>query len=249
MDFQIIKGILFLGILLSPQVKSDDYFVCRSIESALVLGGSGEVNSNTRSPARGKAGPKGSKGAHGPPGLPGALGPAGVSGPKGETGHSGQKGESGNDCNMDRLLALEEKVNLLEQRIACLSLRFTISPSALTWEGGRDYCRSIGGELATTGINTLAKRAKIGESLNLGSGVYWIGARDTGDGNDWVWVDGSTVEDKDIHWYTKRNYPEPNDDSRGVGDCAEISRSRSWLSNDRTCAFTTLAICQIDTKC
>jgi len=191
----------------------------------------------------GVPGPAGSVGTRGPAGEIGPVGEKGVPGPIGEKGVPGPKGEKGvpgESCDMQRVVALEERIKLLERRHACGEYR--VSPTTMTWENGRKYCKDIGGHLATLGLNSLEKRADVAERLYLGDGVYWIGAKDTGRGNEWVWLDGSTVEENDIVW----NPSEPNDDSRGVGDCGEIRRGVGWLANDRPCTYMATALCQMN---
>ncbi|XP_021354593.1 macrophage mannose receptor 1-like isoform X2 [Mizuhopecten yessoensis] len=105
----------------------------------------------------------------------------------------------------------------------------------MTWTESRDYCRGLGGDLAS--IHREAQNVYIGTLLRLKTGSFWIGLNDRDTEAGYVWTDGRGTD------YSNWNPNEPND-YNGNEDCTQIfAGSLGW--NDNNCFITSNWICEI----
>ncbi|XP_036377634.1 macrophage mannose receptor 1-like [Megalops cyprinoides] len=122
----------------------------------------------------------------------------------------------------------------LGDRNMCYKIYKKNSNNKKTWFEARDFCRAIGGDLAS-----------IHSDSDLGGGFMmssvdnaWIGLNALDPNAGFVWTDGSSTS------YENWGYGEPNN-YNDVELCAEVSfyYGRPW--NDRHCEFYNNWICQI----
>uniref|UniRef100_A0A8B9SG96 C-type lectin domain-containing protein n=1 Tax=Anas platyrhynchos TaxID=8839 RepID=A0A8B9SG96_ANAPL len=108
-----------------------------------------------------------------------------------------------------------------------------------TWLESQQFCRSIGGDLAS--INGKEEQYVIWRSI-ANNGYYhqhfWMGLYYLNPDDGFVWSDGSPVR------YENWGFGEPNN-YQGIELCAEISGDSSMLWNDRHCDYLYGWICQI----
>jgi len=76
----------------------------------------------------------------------------------------------------------------------------------LRWDEANDYCSdNFGGSLVMTGVDTNQGRVDLCSKVNCDTNA-WIGLRDIGNKNDWVYVDGTPVpSDFEYAWYYTYN--------------------------------------------
>ncbi|XP_014457049.1 macrophage mannose receptor 1 isoform X1 [Alligator mississippiensis] len=108
-----------------------------------------------------------------------------------------------------------------------------------TWFESRDFCRAIGGDLAT--VNGKEEQYAIWRSI-ANSGLYhqnfWIGLFYLNPDDGFSWSDGFPVR------YENWAFGEPNN-YQGVELCVELTGDSSMLWNDRHCDYLHAWICQI----
>ncbi|NXS54327.1 MRC1 protein, partial [Brachypteracias leptosomus] len=108
-----------------------------------------------------------------------------------------------------------------------------------TWFESQEFCRAIGGDLAS--INGKEEQYVIWRSI-ANNGYYhqhfWMGLYYLNPDDGFVWSDGSPVR------YENWGFGEPNN-YQGVELCAEINGDSSMLWNDRHCDYLYGWICQI----
>ncbi|CAM4522259.1 unnamed protein product [Caretta caretta] len=108
-----------------------------------------------------------------------------------------------------------------------------------TWLESQDFCRAVGGDLAT--INGKEEQYVIWRSV-VKNGYYhqkfWIGLYYLNPDDGFAWSDGSPMI------YTNWAYGEPNN-YQGMELCAELSGDSSMLWNDRHCDYVYDWICEI----
>ncbi|XP_060569254.1 macrophage mannose receptor 1-like [Ruditapes philippinarum] len=109
-----------------------------------------------------------------------------------------------------------------------------------TWAGGRSYCQSMGADLMK--VDTFDKKTWLEQQLidpanNL---AYWTGLNDQQNEGNYVWADGSSVNQTYIKWNQ-----EPND-YKGFEDCAVIYTTGQY--NDISCSYHAAAICELDNQ-
>jgi len=176
-------------------------------------------------------------------------------------------GQSGRDIPPDHFLTLADDIkaeldgmglmtSFLEEegssskKCGTDPYRYIVSPDHLNWQQAKTYCINLGGNLAFHEMRgSLKRRREILNSLSVGE--VWIGANDIEEEGAWKWMDGKTVQRKDMHW----NTGEPNNyfnqmNSRGSEDCAAISKGwRNWRANDKPCEVMTWCLCEIPNLC
>ena len=88
---------------------------------------------------------------------------------------------------------------------------------SLSWYNARDYCKQIGVgyDLVTIEDNEENQFLKNKIRTNFNGNEYWVGAKESNNGNDFVWVDGSDVT------YTDWKSGEPNE----VRNCSSFYHS------------------------
>ncbi|XP_009079448.1 PREDICTED: macrophage mannose receptor 1-like, partial [Acanthisitta chloris] len=108
-----------------------------------------------------------------------------------------------------------------------------------TWLGSQEFCRALGGDLAS--INGKEEQYVIWRSI-ANNGYYnqqfWMGLYYLNPDSGFVWSDGSPVR------YENWGYGEPNN-YQGIELCAEINGNSNMLWNDRHCDYLYGWICQI----
>jgi len=137
--------------------------------------------------------------------------------------------------------------------------RFEVTMRTGSWKDMRRYCKSRGGDLLHSGLETMeSRRELIYNMLGYGAIVnsFWIGIRRKR--GQWISVDGTTLGDEELNWNLRdtieyRKYPRLNlPDARGR--CTYINvdwfmrDSRNDLKTNRNnCDRSRAAICQF--KC
>ncbi|XP_064018396.1 macrophage mannose receptor 1 isoform X1 [Pogoniulus pusillus] len=108
-----------------------------------------------------------------------------------------------------------------------------------TWLESQEFCRAIGGDLAS--ITSKEDQYVIWRSI-ASNGLYrqhfWMGLYYLNPDDGFVWSDGSPVR------YENWGFGEPNN-YQGIELCAELSGDSSMLWNDRHCDYLYGWICQI----
>ncbi|OXB84688.1 UNVERIFIED_CONTAM: hypothetical protein H355_001165 [Colinus virginianus] len=124
-------------------------------------------------------------------------------------------------------------------RISFCFKPFSKGEQKKTWLESQEFCRSIGGDLAS--INGKEEQYVIWRSIAK-NGFYhqhfWMGLYYLNPDDGFVWSDGSPVR------YENWGFGEPNN-YQGIELCAEISGDSSMLWNDRHCDYLYGWICQI----
>jgi hypothetical protein len=115
---------------------------------------------------------------------------------------------------------------------------YKLSDRFLTWEEGKAYCESLGGQLAVNGMKDFPLRQKISRALGITSA--WIGLSDVDEEGIWKWLDGTSAE-RNVNWYNG----EPNG-GRGE-NCAHIwPASLNFRLNDAQCSWRgAAALCEL----
>ena len=197
--------------------------VCKPLQEAFNEGGCREGSGRTH--YRGKAGPKG------------------LSGEKGSKGEQGESPFPAN-FNVERFILLEKTVEELQNTLSCLTnmmkYNYKVSPTKLSWQAGRDYCLSIGRDLALHGIKDFSNRVRIAKQTGQPNSNFWVGFNDKEVDGQWIGVDGSVLPSSEIHW----DRGQPNN-SGGNEDCGDIRRSMGWKSNDFSCDRLQYALCEL----
>ncbi len=124
----------------------------------------------------------------------------------------------------------------------CHGVRYwTDGATGRSWQQARDYCRSLGGDLAS--IHSEEERVCASRALaSVGSAGLgaWIGLFEDQQEGSWRWSDGTTTN------FTPWLAGEPNNDSSGPNDCAHMWRDRAFAWNDIPCDRTdTSLLCRI----
>ncbi|XP_043920561.1 macrophage mannose receptor 1 isoform X2 [Protopterus annectens] len=121
----------------------------------------------------------------------------------------------------------------------CYKHFFGTRETKKTWYEARDYCRDIGGDLAS--IHTKDEEYAIDTGITFEgrySHLYWIGLNILDPTKGYVWTDDSPMD------YTNWNYGEPNN-HHGIELCVELRPSSRMFWNDRHCEYFNDWICQI----
>ncbi|CAH1789864.1 unnamed protein product [Owenia fusiformis] len=103
-----------------------------------------------------------------------------------------------------------------------------IESPVYTWEVARQKCISQGADLVI--VKTVDKRDFIVSVINdTNSKSWWIGATDRENEGQYIWVDGSTVQEKEFDFFPGLdlgdgvlNDKQPNPLSAGKQDCIEL---------------------------
>ena len=233
----------------------DDYMVCKPLKNLF-----SDFDTNDVAPhlLKGAVGPKGDKGDIGPTGSKGEPGEAGIPIPTESPGHGEvlqrlktleynfAKLQTSNlqllESN-NRLLESFKHLNLNVECIRNISTYYQLSSRTLTWIEGRNYCRSMGADLAVKGLQNKNLRALIVGQLGL-SGAAWIGMTDIEQEGHWKWLDGSTVSNSDAMWFGS----EPDND-RNNEDCGSIDCFYNCRSRDYPCEYAYVALCEFPNNC
>ena len=106
----------------------------------------------------------------------------------------------------------------------------------LNWFQAEDYCKALGGSLASIqskdGLNIIAT----GQFLSIKTNGYWIGLNNLDKTKGYQWTDNSPVT------FTNWNTGQP-DNFNGFEECAEVRSTQSW--NDINCYLNRGWICKI----
>ncbi|XP_060570032.1 collectin-10-like isoform X2 [Ruditapes philippinarum] len=116
---------------------------------------------------------------------------------------------------------------------------YLLDKNEKSWDDGKEYCKSIGGDLAVVNTNVSYDAVKNLTDLNDAT-VTWLGANDRENEGVWIWSDGKRVNDGFKKWHL------PNPDNAGAGrgeDCLSMLRRREW--NDAECHMLYWSICEI----
>ncbi len=105
-----------------------------------------------------------------------------------------------------------------------------------SWQDSRDYCVSLGGDLASI-HSELVQIALKDAAFDVLFEHWWIGLNDIDVEGEFVWSDGSSLD------YSSWNDGEPND-SNGE-DCAHISTWGDGGWNDIPCDHAYPQVCQL----
>lgn len=108
------------------------------------------------------------------------------------------------DAEEDAEEVAEEVVESVESAAVELGPRFTYFSEPMTWPDALDFCRGLGGDLAS--IHNAEERDEI-HALDDLSGGYWIGLNDLETEGEYVWTDGSPFDY--INW--RDNMPNQRD--------------------------------------
>lgn len=116
----------------------------------------------------------------------------------------------------------------------CGTARFWSDGTAgRTWQQARDFCRSVGGDLAS--IHDERERICANQVLAL-SGTppvgAWIGVFEDQREGAWRWSDGTPTDF--MPWLDG----EPNNDSHEASDCGHAWRDQAFQWNDIPCSRT-----------
>nr|CAB3231614.1 C-type lectin domain family 4 member F-like [Phallusia mammillata] len=109
------------------------------------------------------------------------------------------------------------------------------------WADAREYCQSIGGDLATWGMRNATVRNSIIENVLRPAppSSYWIGLSDLDQEGVWKYVDGVAVTSNNTDFSTGQP------DNRGSGqDCGWLYFNYNFQMDDGSCADNGLAICE-----
>lgn len=245
MNFKFSSILLFCVIFCEHQhrANAESYMVCKTVENVFQTETpNGYVSASIK---QGKAGPRG------PRGLSGRIGPQGQAGPVGPPGLTGPRGPPGIDGSSDDIRAELENIrsDIAELRAENFDLKkcikspytYSVTPTAMTWQGAQSYCKGQGGSLAVHGVKgRLSERQEIASSLS--STDLWIGANDIDTEGSWKWIDGTAVLPEAMHW----SPGEPNDHGTGE-DCALIHIAGSWRANDAPCSHSSYVhgLCEV----
>ncbi|KAM9827488.1 macrophage mannose receptor 1 [Neosynchiropus ocellatus] len=120
----------------------------------------------------------------------------------------------------------------LSRRSFCYKVYKKAKNYKRTWSEAQNFCRAIGGELAS-----VLRYQDLTDTSFRSSDKMWIGLRMKGPNEGFTWSDGSSFS------YSNWDYGEPNNHNE-VEHCVEISGyRRKW--NDRFCDTPNDWICQI----
>jgi hypothetical protein len=110
-----------------------------------------------------------------------------------------------------------------------------------SWSTGRDYCFSMGGDLAYNGMESWSLRDAIRDASGLDqTWVFWGLHKSNG---QWTYVDGSVPTTSEIMWY-------PGEPGGGntVGDCCVQTyfnyQSYDLYTQEGSCNGPLYSICQ-----
>ena len=96
----------------------------------------------------------------------------------------------------------------------------------MNWFEAEDFCRSLGGHLASFSSDTISSLVASGQQLNLRNSFPWIGFNILNTTNGYQWSDGSSVSF--TNWDT--NQP---DNYNNNEPCVQMRTSQKW--NDINC--------------
>ncbi|XP_071793491.1 CD209 antigen-like protein C [Asterias amurensis] len=115
---------------------------------------------------------------------------------------------------------------------------YTIISDNRTWSDARDYCRSLGKELA---ILETKEEFEFIQQLLRDQAIHqnhWLGASDSEKEGSFKWLDGSVLPSDSTMWHTG----EPN--SQGVEDCVHAYGIYDFFLNDIVCSSKSRSICE-----
>ena len=96
----------------------------------------------------------------------------------------------------------------------------------MNWFEADQYCKGLGGNLASFGTNESFNKVSIGQNLsNAGYRIFWIGLNSINNGS-YEWSDGSLAN------FTNWDKDQP-DNYRGAEKCTEINSDGFW--SDANC--------------
>ncbi|CAJ1082999.1 hepatic lectin-like isoform X2 [Xyrichtys novacula] len=123
---------------------------------------------------------------------------------------------------------------------------YNFSTNKLNWNASRDDCQRRGGDLVK--IESREEQIYLDEILRNKmkepEDKFWIGLTDSVNEGEWLWVDGSPLNERFTFW--GQNEPDNlmHDDARGQ-DCARVGGtgfSKHWF--DRSCRSPQKSICE-----
>ena len=234
---------------------SDDYMVCKPLGN---LFSEFDTSENGARIVRGETGPKGDKGSVGPPGIKGepgeSLNPTAFEVPGLEEvvqrlktlEYNFAKLQTSNAEMLESNAEMLASFSYLKIDVDCIrniTDYYQLSPRTLTWIEARNYCHSIGAELAVKGMKDRNLRSLIVGHLGL-SGAAWIGMTDIEQEGRWRWLDGTKVSDSEACWFGSEPDNERNNEDCGSIDCFYNCRAR-----DYPCEYAYVALCEFPNKC
>ncbi|XP_030597024.1 C-type lectin domain family 10 member A-like [Archocentrus centrarchus] len=111
---------------------------------------------------------------------------------------------------------------------------FSISKSS--WNRSRAYCRAEGGDLVK--IDSREEQRFL--TITMKRNYFWIGLTDSAEEGNWMWVDGSPLNESLTFWFVHEPDDWTNEDPDGE-DCARTSPIY-WF--DKSCKAPQRSICE-----
>jgi len=134
-----------------------------------------------------------------------------------------QQCQQNNTEVMTKLSELEQEVHNNYEELKGKGYRYEISLGYYhVWQDARDYCQSLGGDLAHYGLDTKEKRDEILcgslKQCDLGEDRYimWGLRKKSGTADEWEYLNGYVPEDNEIMW------TDDNQKSSSGEDCGMI---------------------------
>ena len=153
-----------------------------------------------------------------------------------------QSGKDNYTCKfLGDVIVTVDRGNALQNRVTYLShagsKHFIEVTIPLSWDAARIFCENLFGDSFLAEIKTVEEFLSIKENIVRSTIKYlWIGGRDVGNNDQFVWVSSETVT------YMSDLYL-PGEPRYVFGDCLMLLNGGTWVEN---CALNRHFICEVD---
>ncbi|XP_075886482.1 uncharacterized protein LOC142890981 isoform X2 [Nelusetta ayraudi] len=131
---------------------------------------------------------------------------------------------------------------------------YLFQENATPWELARQQCQQEGGNLARIDSEDEQEflTERVNEKMKAQGDTFWIGLTDAQTEGEWLWVDGSALNESLIFWYKQGQIVEPDDwkeeNPEDGEDCARMGLESNEVIHanwfDRDCNFLHKSICE-----
>uniref|UniRef100_A0A8D3EFV3 C-type lectin domain-containing protein n=1 Tax=Scophthalmus maximus TaxID=52904 RepID=A0A8D3EFV3_SCOMX len=122
---------------------------------------------------------------------------------------------------------------------------YFFSPYDADWDNTRKICQVLGGHLVV--IESREEQSRLREKMEHAEDKFWIGLTDAKTEGEWLWVDGSRLDERVTFWigYEPDNWKMYNlggENCVGMGEKVGARNLKCWF--DKNCIELHKSICE-----